>query len=394
MLFIENFDTNFYYLINNLEGIFMDERIFLAVFLMIFLTIYGAINYYVLFKLSELFQLDRNITFYLILIILIISYLLANFLASSINSMITKAFYYIAATYMGMVFITFCLLLLYDIISLIKPMPGIISGIIVLCLMALLTIYSIINANTMQITTINLKSSKLVKPLNIVQISDVHLGIINGKQFLSRIIEKTNSLNPDIVLITGDLIDGRFKYDPKDFQMLNNLKGDVYFTIGNHETYAGIGVIEDLLKNTKVKMLRNELHKAGDIDKEINIIGIDDSEDALQVRTLLKQISYKKSKYNILMYHRPTGYKDAAAAQIDLMLSGHTHGGQIYPFHYLITLVIRPVSGLHHIIQSKNNQSQNEYSYLYISDGIGTWGPPMRLGTKAELSNIIINPDD
>ena len=69
MLFIENFDTNFYYLINNLEGIFMDERIFLAVFLMIFLTIYGAINYYVLFKLSELFQLDRNITFYLILII-------------------------------------------------------------------------------------------------------------------------------------------------------------------------------------------------------------------------------------------------------------------------------------------------------------------------------------
>ena len=175
------------------------------------------------------------------------------------------------------------------------------------------------------------------------------------------------------------MIDGRFHYDNKEFQLLNNIDAKTYFTTGNHETYAGIGLIDNLLNNTKVNILRNQTIMANNI----HIIGIDDSDDTLQVRKQLGTIKIDESKYTILMYHRPSGFKDAASSNIDLMLTGHTHAGQIYPFNFLIALFNGYVRGLHHINQS----------YIYVCEGIGTWGPPMRLGTKAELVNIIVYPN-
>ena len=352
----------------------MDERVAMVIFFVVFLLIYGSMHFYVLSKIAKFFKLEKNWWFYAILIFLAISFFIASMLETRFDNGITKAFHFISATWMGVLFFLFFLILVYDIINLVKPLPLLGSGITILTIALLLTIYSIVNAATINIKTVNIESSKIDKPLSIVQISDVHLGPINGPDYLKLIVLKANDQNPDIVLITGDLLDGRYKYDPKDFQSLNTLKGNVYFTTGNHEFYAGVDLVTNLLNDTKVQILRNE---ATNFDK-IQIIGIDDAEDRKQVAKQLENMTLNTSQYIILMYHRPPGFADAAAKGIDLMTVGHTHAGQIYPFNYISALYNGPVRGLHQL----NN------SYLYVSEGTGTWGPPMRFFSKNEITEI------
>ena len=162
----------------------MNDKAFLTIFFIIFLSVYGTLNYFVLYQFTKMFHLERNLAFYIIFIFLTISYLLANFLASSINAAVTKAIYYFASTWMGMLFLSFCFLIIYYILSYFMILPSILSGVIIICIVLILTIYSIHNADNIRTTTINLKSSKLEKPLRIVQLSDVHLGPVNGKHCL------------------------------------------------------------------------------------------------------------------------------------------------------------------------------------------------------------------
>ena len=127
----------------------------------------------------------------------------------------------------------------------------------------------------------------------------------------------------------------------------------------------------DLLRTTKVRPLRNE---AVDFAR-IQIIGIDDSGRRFQVADQLKRIEFDDSKYCVLMYHRPTGFEAAVEQGVDLMLTGHTHNGQIAPFNLIVRLAFRHISGLY----------RHEGSYLYVTTGTGTWGPRMRLGSSNEI---------
>lgn len=243
----------------------------------------------------------------------------------------------------------------------------------------IISIYAIVNALFMTIKIIDFETDKLFENVKIVQLSDLHIGSTHKKNFLKKIVEKTNRLEPDIVLITGDLIDGPHKYENGEFNELNNIKAPIYYTIGNHEYHAGLDKVYELLKETKIKILRNESVSV----QGIQIIGIDDSEDRHQVNKQLKKISIDKSKFVILMYHRPTGFK-SASKDIDLMLTGHTHAGQIYPFNLITKIFVRPVKGLH-----KHNSA-----YLYVNPGTGWWGPPMRLGSRNEITVINLKSRD
>ena len=218
--------------------------------------------------------------------------------------------------------------------------------------------------------------------LKIVQISDVHLGLIVGKHRLKRIIKQIKVEKPDILVSTGDLVDGQ----------MNNLSGltgmiraipvkyGKFAVLGNHEFYAGL---QDALKVTTdagFKVLRGE---GLNIPGVINIAGVDDPagkryglEPKVFEKALLSKLPRKY--FTLLLKHRPQ-LNEAEKGLFDLQLSGHTHKGQIFPFSLIVKLFYPNFSGL---IDLNNN------SYLYVSRGTGTWGPPVRFLAPPEITVI------
>jgi len=178
------------------------------------------------------------------------------------------------------------------------------------------------------------------------------------------------------VMITGDLVDGKFDYKSDAFKALNNIHAKTFFVMGNHDYYAGTEHVEALLRRYPITILRDE----SVIYAGLQIIGLDDSEDKNKIEHGLHNIHIEHDFFSILLYHRPEGFKYAAHRHIDLMLSGHTHAGQLFPFNLLSYLANGYSQGLH----------AREHSNLYVSAGVGTWGPPMRTGSRSEIVEIII----
>jgi predicted MPP superfamily phosphohydrolase len=343
-------------------------------FFITFLGIYFGGNFYVLWRLFGLLGIRRRFVFALLLIVLTFSLLGAAILERRFGNALTRVLYILAAHWMGIAIILFSCLLVYEVVNFFSKIPRPYGGIAVLVIAAITSIYAMINARILYVTTVQIPATV---DMDIVQLSDIHLGSVGGG-FLPRVVEKTNALNPDVVLITGDLIDSAHRLDTSAVATLNQLNAPVFFVTGNHERYANVEKVLALLNTTKVKALRNE---AVDFD-DIQIIGIDDRDGENQVANQLKNIRIDPSKFSLLMYHRPEGLEAASQAGIDLMLSGHTHRGQIFPFNYHIRRKFRYVKGLY----------KHENSYLYVSTGTGTWGPRMRLGSKSEIVLVKLRP--
>lgn len=247
---------------------------------------------------------------------------------------------------------------------------------VVLILSAALLAYSVLNAYSPRIVKIKLTSAKLKKPVRFVQITDVHIGS-RSSEFLRRVIHKVNSVDADFLCITGDFIDAP-DIDENKLSALKNCNVPIYFSIGNHERYEDLEDILRRLKNLGVTVLRSQAH----IHEQVQLIGIDDQERWDQVEKELVTIQVDSSRFVLLLYHRPRGLKAAAAAGIDLMISGHTHNGQIIPFNFVVGRVFEQNVGL---FKEHNTQ-------LYVSPGTGTWGPVMRLGSKGEVTLFEIEP--
>jgi len=153
-------------------------------------------------------------------------------------------------------------------------------------------------------------------------------------------------------------------------RQFTRVKAPVYFTTGNHEYYAGLDEILALVARTKVQILRNEMVNAGNVQ----IVGIDNTHRDM-IEDILARIRIDPNKFTILMHHRPVGLEAANRYGVDLMLSGHTHGGQFFPFIFFAKIIWRRARGVY---KYKN-------TYLNTSMGIGTWGPPLRIGTSSEI---------
>jgi len=325
---------------------------------------------------ARLFKIDKGYIFYIILVISALSYLIANMIITNHSDAISRGVYYIAGLWMGFMFYSFCVLLIYFVIDLATPITSKLLGIIILLGVLSILIYGVFNAEKLTVKEINIQTSKNAD-LRVVQFSDMHLGAVYGKDRLNDVVVKINELKPDVVVITGDLIDGKYNYDKSIFQLLNNITADIYLVSGNHEQYAGFALVEDLLKGTKVKWLRDEVIEY----HGIQLIGLSDSGDKLKVNMMLESMNVStkldSDKYKILLYHRPTGWKDASK-YVDLMLSGHTHAGQIWPFKYLSWIEAHAAHGVYRI-------DGGEFM-LYVSPGTGGWGPPMRIGSHPEIT--------
>jgi predicted MPP superfamily phosphohydrolase len=273
-------------------------------------------------------------------------------------------------TWLGLSFILFVFLVLFEPLNLIvSPSPRHAAWIL-LGATALSALAGAINAQLIGIKTIQLCFPQLCEHLRVVQISDVHIGS-RLPRLLRRIVKKTNALQPDYVMITGDLIDLPH-ISADELRPLSDFTAPVYYVIGNHERYVDLDEIDARLRKLGLTVLRNEEATT----RQFQIIGIDDTEDAAQVWMQLSQLDLERDAFKILLYHRPVGLEAAADYGIDLMLTGHTHAGQIMPFNLVVKRFFAHLRGL----------ATHGPTTLYVSPGTGTWGPVMRLGSRSEIT--------
>jgi predicted MPP superfamily phosphohydrolase len=220
---------------------------------------------------------------------------------------------------------------------------------------------------------------------SIVQLTDVHIGNTIGEAFVRTMVERVNQAEPDLIAITGDLVDGRLSSLQAAAEPLRDLraKHGVFFVTGNHEYYSGVDPWLTHLRSLGIRVLRNE-REAIDVNGHgFDIAGVDDHSSgrfqghgpdiaaAMHGRDPNREV--------VLLAHQPKQVHEAKKHDIGLQLSGHTHGGQIWPWHYLVKLQQRGlIRGL-----SKHGDTQ-----LYISQGTGYWGPPIRFLTKSEITRV------
>jgi len=333
-------------------------------------VVYLGMNWYVLARLSHLFAISRTAWFYLALIPLALSVIIALALESRFANQLTSSFFTLAMLWLGMCWLLLCILLTQQILALVIPLPQRVWAISACGLACGLALYAFVNARTITVR------HELIPylPLKIAQLSDIHIGSI-GSSTLADIIAKTNDLKPDVILITGDLFDNANPNTRANAAQLKGFAAPVLFTSGNHEAYTGYDNVRQMLAATQIRWLRNE---AVDFNG-IRIIGVDNSYGTELLQSVLDRTPLSPA-YTILMNHQPTGFDIAAHRGIGLTLSGHVHNGQIWPFNYVVGLFYPYLKGLH----------ANGGVFLNVSTGTGIWGPPMRLGSHSEI--VLLGP--
>lgn len=225
----------------------------------------------------------------------------------------------------------------------------------------------------------------------IVQLTDVHFGQTIRRDFAEQIVAKTNRLAPDLIAITGDLVDGAVSELRDIVAPLAGLQAPhgIWFVTGNHEYFSssdgatGADAWIEELKRLGIRTLRNERISVGNGAASFDLAGIDDwNAFGPGHRSDLRRALAGRddARELVLLSHQPRSIHLAAELGVGLQLSGHTHGGQVWPWNYLVRLQQPYVVGL----------ARHFSTYIYVSPGTGFWGPPMRLGTQAEITRIVL----
>ena len=284
---------------------------------------------------------------------------------------------YVMVHWMGAGFLLFALCAAYEMLRLFAPVSDRAAVVWILIAGAALVTAAVCASHFLVVRRLEFASEKVTRRHRVVQISDVHIGSRRGG-YLARIVRRINKLRPEIVVITGDLVDSA-AVGRAQLQSLQQLHARVLFTTGNHERYADLDNVLTMLRELGVETLRQQCVVAG----QLQVVGIDDADARGQVAEKLPAVTFAKNRYTILLYHRPLGWEAASARGVDLMLCGHTHNGQIFPFNFLVKQQFRRIGGLY----------RERGAHLYVSPGTGTWGPLMRLGSFNEITCIDIKPE-
>ena len=313
-----------------------------------------------------MFDIDRNYLFYLLIFFLSSFFLITNILLRFFYNLFTRILYAISATWIGVLFLLLFTLIIYEPFLFFSVFPKLFGGRVIISAVLILTFYSLINARKIHVKSVEIP---FPKRLRAVLLTDLHIGTIHNEDFLKVVVEKTNSLKPEVVFITGDIISGSSVLRKNMFDALRDIKCKAYFVPGNHEFYEGIEYFLKFFSDTDIQVLRNEI-----VDFQgISILGLDYPNSAANLKNLFEKIEKDNEKPLIVLQHEP---RPIGSSRINLILSGHTHGGQVIPFNWVIRLFIPFVKGLYKL----------DYGFLYVSAGTGTWGPPMRLGSRNEIT--------
>jgi uncharacterized protein len=373
----------------------------MIIFLLVFLCLYGGINFYFFYKANDIFHFAGKTEW--IIITLLIALVLAPIIIRLAEKMhwetLARIIAYCGYLWMAFVFLFFFFHMTLDIARyafklLDQNADNLLVKNLIFSLAVFITLASVVygffDAQKIRVQKLEIQTEKILpdnRKIRIVLISDVHIGLLIKGQRLQAILEKVKEAKPDILISTGDLLDGELNNVMAEAKQLAEIKPPYgkYAVTGNHEFYAGIEKSLEFTKQAGFEILRNESKKAAGI----NIIGLDDptarqqgfSENNVDLSSLFP--TQGSNEFVLLLKHQPTVREDK---NFDLQLSGHTHGGQIFPFMFLTRLLFPENFGYH---QLNGNKS------VYISRGAGTWGPPIRLFAPPEITVIdLINKID
>jgi uncharacterized protein len=218
-----------------------------------------------------------------------------------------------------------------------------------------------------------------VASYTIAHLTDVHIGSTIGREFAEELVRRVNALRPDLVVITGDLVDGRLSELRPHIEPFRHLRArdGVYAVTGNHEYYWNPEPWLQHLRSLDIQVLRNEHVTIG------NVLELAGSEDSTANEDVPAAVAGRNPELPlVLLAHHPRTITHAMEAGVDLQLSGHTHGGQMLPWGWLARLFDPKVSGL----------ARFGATWLYVSQGTGYWGPPLRVGTRCEIAAITLVP--
>ena len=261
---------------------------------------------------------------------------------------------------------------------LIKNTTFLSTNIILLVFLSLnifLVTYSIFKGSVIKKKNIKITSDKVKNNLKFIFLSDFHLGS-NSKEYLDKVISILNKIQYDFLLIGGDLIDSS-SFKLKYLEKLKLLKKKIFFVTGNHEYYLNnTHEILEVLQRNGVLCLNN----SSLIYKNLNIIGLNDNQTVPSQKKLALKLK-KEHLFNLVLVHKPSVWS-FIRNKVDLVLSGHTHNGQIFPFNLLVKLKFKFCYGIY----------KKYGSTLYVSSGLGCWGPKMRLGSSNEILEINLVP--
>lgn len=352
--------------------------------------IVGAVIY--LSKRMHFFFSTESIRFWYVLFAAMpVIMVLGMVIFSNSTSMAGSIFYQLSALITGFILYFLMTVLLIDLANLIVKIQPLIMGISSFVLTAIILIVGIWKAFDIKVTKIEVPLKGLQEEVRAVHLSDIHIGHFRGAQFLKKVLDLSMEQRPEMIFITGDLFDGKINLSEEVLKPLKELEIPVYFVEGNHDGYTGVKMIKDYLRKQDVLVLENEALMLG----ELQIVGLDHMHADGQNRNMhayggatikgtLDTLAIDKTLPTILLHHSPEGAMYAAAHGVDLYLSGHTHGGQIFPVTLLNELIF------------PYNRGMNKYEDMrvFVSEGVGTFGPPMRIGTRSEIVVLDLVPGD
>jgi predicted MPP superfamily phosphohydrolase len=380
----------------------------MTLFLITFLLVYSGLHLYVFLKIRAAFSLgiQANIILVLFMALMILSPIIVRLAEQYDFELIARVLAYIGFTWMGILVLFIASSLVIDFYRFILcaagfiakkdfsrfMVPHIYAFFIPFVLATIATVYGYFEARDIRTETEIIKTEKIpqsIGRLKIVQISDVHLGLIMGKERLKEILHIVKTEDPDILVSTGDLVDGQ----GDDIEIIAELLKEIkprygkFAITGNHEFYAGLAHSLEFMKESGFTVLRGERVS---VDGILHVVGVDDP--AGRQYNLYNSVSEKelltglpRDTFTLMLKHRPV-IDGGVTGLFDLQLSGHVHKGQIFPLS-IITGILYPIQeGLAYL-------SGN--SYLYVSRGTGTWGPPIRVFAPPEVTVIeLVHPQD
>lgn len=350
-----------------------------------------AAIWYTPYRLSRLLGLRRSwplCTLVALFVILAIAGMMS--LHASANALVGSVVTVAGLLFGYFIYLTF-LLAVMDLLKRWVGIPDRTTGCLALGLALLISVVATLRANDFAVTEIEIPIAGLKQDVTLMHIPDMHIGHHRGSAYLEKIVNETNQRHPDLVLLNGDLVDSNAALAPGVMSALARFEAPTYATTGNHEYYVNTEQALETFANHGVRILHNEVVET----HGFQLVGLDymnadekafdlHAVNKLTIKEELPKIPLDKDKPIVLMHHSPVGLEYVSAGGISLMLSGHTHAGQIFPAT-LITPFLFPLNkGLH----------ERNGTYFFVSQGAGTYGPRMRLGSSNEINliRLIANP--
>lgn len=328
--------------------------------------------------LYQIFQADSSILVYFLPIITTVSFISPVYITYPISIPLYERVYFISVIVHAYLLNQFLCAILFKLISFFVQLSFCQGIFFLLILPLIVNIYGYIHANTLYINEIKLKCKGIKGKKKIAQISDLHLGVIYKTDLVKKVVQAVKKINPEVLVITGDLADGSVEFKDEWIQPFNELSMPILFITGNHEEIADKSLVLKAVEKTKIKYISTS--KQPYECQGLNFIGIDYE---TEVREELKKIELDDSKPNILLYHVPEIYpKELEKYNIFLHLAGHTHGGQSIPIHFPTYLLNACFDGLY--------PNEKGDRYVYVTPGVGTALTPIRTYCRSEVAVITL----